>query len=239
MTKKTPQFKGFPLGKVEMVAIPDPFFSDLLPLIDDLAELKLILFCLWALPQKDGEYRYLRREDFVNHAPLMQGLATIAPDDDPHNILDEAIESAIGRGALLSATLKLESGEQILYFVNTVKGQTAIEQIQAGKYVLGDELNPIEILPQRPTIYKLYESNIGALTPMIADELKDMDAEFPAEWLEEALKIAVQMNKRNLRYIRAILERWRTEGKSTDESTKTGEDWERYVTGKYADFIEH
>lgn len=239
MTKKTPQFKGFPLGKVEMIAIPDPFFSDLLPLIDDLAELKLILFCLWALPQKEGEYRYLRREDFMNHAPLMQGLATIAIDDDPNDILDHAIDSAIQRGALLGATLKLETGEQTLYFVNTSKGQSALEQIQAGKYELGDALNPIEILPQRPTIYKLYESNIGVLTPMIADELKDMDAEYPTEWLEEALKISVTMNKRNLRYIRAILERWRTEGKSTDGNKQTGEEWEQYVTGKYADFIEH
>lgn len=241
MTKKSTQFKGFPPGKVEMISVPDPFFSELLPLIDNLAELKVILFCLWALPQKDGEYRYLSRTDFLNHAPLMDGLAVIEPESKPEYILANALQSAVKRGALLEATIKLETSEETLYFVNTPKGQTAIEQISAGKYTPGNAENPIEILPQRPTIYKLYESNIGTLTPMIADELKDMEAEFPVDWLEEAMKIAVESNKRNLRYIRAILERWRTEGKTDGEFRKqqTEKDWERYVTGKYADFIEH
>ena len=148
---------------------------------------------------------------------------------------------AVARKALLTVNITLDTGEETLYFVNTPRGQTAIEQIKAGQYTPSHNANPIEILPQRPTIYKLYESNIGALTPMIADELKDMETEYPAEWLEEVLRIAVESNKRNLRYMRAILERWRKEGK--DESSrgddKSEKDWEKYVTGKYADYIEH
>ena len=43
---------------------------------------------------------------------------------------------------------------------------------------------------------------------MIAEELKDSETEFPGFWLQEAVQLAVEHNKRNWRYIRAILDRW-------------------------------
>jgi len=61
-------------------------------------------------------------------------------------------------------------------------------------------------------ISKLYEENIGMLTPAIAESLKDIDEKYPPDWFEEALKESVKSERRNLKYISAILERWRTEG---------------------------
>lgn len=231
------QFEGFPQGRTEMSQIPAEFFTELVPLIDDLAELKLLLFCIWALPQKEGKFRYLRRSDFLNDLPLMNGLKAIDASKSPEDQLDHALKKASERGALLVANI----GSDTLYFVNTPLGRDAVEQIKSGQYLPGDENNPFEILPPRLTIYKLYEDNIGMLTPMIADELKDMEKTFPPAWLEEGIRIAVQSNKRSLRYIRAILERWRTEGKDEGENTKghPEQDGERYVRGKYADFIDH
>ena len=60
------KFNGFKPGKVRHIKLPAPLFSDLLPLIDDLPELHVTLFCFWALSQKDGTFRYLRQRDFVN-----------------------------------------------------------------------------------------------------------------------------------------------------------------------------
>ena len=56
-------FVGFPDTKMKPVVIPDHFFSDLLPLIDDLAELKLALHCFWLLNEQEGALRYLRGSD--------------------------------------------------------------------------------------------------------------------------------------------------------------------------------
>ena len=69
---------------------------------------------------------------------------------------------------------------------------------------------------------------------MIRDELRDMEQEYTAGWIEEAIRLAVQNNARNIRYIRAILERWQQDGKDTDK-----EDGRNYVSGRFADFIEH
>jgi len=61
-------------------------------------------------------------------------------------------------------------------------------------------------------ISKLYEENIGMLTPAIAESLKDIDEKYPPDWFEEALKESVKSEHRNLKYIEAILERWCSEG---------------------------
>lgn len=62
-------------------------------------------------------------------------------------------------------------------------------------------------------IFTHYESNIGVLTPMIADALKDAEKVYPAGWIVEALALAVTNNKRNWRYCEAILKRWKESGK--------------------------
>jgi DnaD/phage-associated family protein len=73
----------------------------------------------------------------------------------------------------------------------------------------------IQVQIERPNIFVLYEQNIGLLSPLLADELKDAADQYPAEWIEAAFREAVQHNKRKWSYIRAILRRWETEGRQS------------------------
>ena len=61
-------------------------------------------------------------------------------------------------------------------------------------------------------ISQLYEANIGMLTPVIAERLRDVRARYPPGWFKAALEEAVGREHRNLKYIEAILERWKVEG---------------------------
>jgi DnaD/phage-associated family protein len=61
-------------------------------------------------------------------------------------------------------------------------------------------------------ITRIYESNIGIVTPMIAEQLKDMALYYPKGWFEEATKEACKYNGRNLNYIQKILVNWETKG---------------------------
>jgi len=235
------KFDGFPTGsKLSPTAFPALFFSDLLPMIDDLAELKVTLFCFWALHQKEGRFRYLRRDDFYNDAALKQGLLAAQPGADLDTILDTALTRALERGTLICAKVALDSGEETLYFVNTERGRTAVQQVESGAWQPGDDKNPVEILPERPNIYRLYEANIGALTPIIADHLKDAEKDYPLDWIQEAIRAAVENNKRSWRYIQAILKRWEKDGKQGQPARRsTGQDGKHYASGEFADFIEH
>lgn len=61
-------------------------------------------------------------------------------------------------------------------------------------------------------IAKLYEENIGMITPGIADRLKWIRDTFPDGWFEAAVQEALEHNARSLAYITSILERWGREG---------------------------
>ena len=222
-------FSGFPPGKVRSVGIPEPVFAELVPLIDDLAELKLTLHVVWRLGRQRGKVRYLRRADLASDQVLLSGLG-----DTPAETLNEALERAVERGTLLRAEPTIGEATEELYFANTPKGRAAVEAIARGEWP--DELESAG----RPNIFILYEQNIGLLTPLIADELREAEQEYPARWIEEAFREAVSLNKRSWKYIRAILERWRTEGRGDETGRRPREaDRRRYVEGEYGEYIEH
>ena len=222
-------FSGFPPGKFRSVSIPEPAFTELIPLIDDLAELKLTLHALWRLGQQREKVRYLRRADLAADQVLLAGLG-----DAPAEALGRALEQAAERGTLLRVEAAIGDRTEELYFANTPKGRAAVEAIARGEW-------PAELEPAgRPNVFTLYEQNIGLLTPLIADELREAEQTYPAEWIEEAFHEAVALNKRSWKYIRAILERWRTEGRGDEASRRPREaERRRYIEGEYGEYIEH
>jgi DnaD/phage-associated family protein len=76
-----------------------------------------------------------------------------------------------------------------------------------------ENVNNMYVEVDRPNIFALYEQNIGLLTPLIAEDLKDAVNHYPEEWIEAAFREALQHNKRKWSYISAILRRWETEGR--------------------------
>lgn len=205
-------FPGFPDGRLSSTPIPSLFFSDLLPIIDDLIELKVTLYAFWALTQKEGQVRYLRLTDFLNDTQLLKGLG--ANPTEASRALMDGLERCVARGTLLHVTVGTAQGDLDLYFGNTEKGRAAVEGITQGEWrPTIDPHEPISVLVERPNIFVLYEQNIGPLTPIIADELRDAEKTYPPRWIEEAIELAVKNNVRKWRYVLSILERWRQEGK--------------------------
>ena len=233
------EFTGFPEGKMHFTGIPDLFFQTLLPDIDHLGELKITIYAFRLLHQMEGAFRYLRRENFSQDEVFMQGLAR--DPEQAGKILDEGLELCIDRKTFLRTSIELETGDQDLYFLNSPKGRAALQAVVSGEWRHSGVLDsPIELVPQAPNIYSLYEENIGPLTPMIAETLIDAEQNYPYAWIEEAVRIAVENNVRRWNYVEAILKRWQEGGR--DERTDrrdTEKDRRRYVEGEFSDFIEH
>ena len=217
------KFKGF--SETETFAqIPASFFHHLLTEIDDVDELKVTLFALWRIGSMEGRVHYLREQDFNTCCA-----DRAEPGPGP------ALEKAVKRGSLLQA----KKGKLALYFLNSQRGRAAAEAFAKGQWQ-PDEAAPTPPAPERPNIFKLYEENVGPLTPLIADALKDAEQTYPPEWVAEALEIAVLKNKRNWKYVEAILKRWKEEGHAKKQDRRDSqEDGRRYGEGEYADYIEH
>lgn len=212
-------FSGFPAGKLEVTPLPNLFFSELLPNIDDLAELKVTLHLFWLIAHRKTPY--VRASELRADRTLMQSLSTA------NATLDDALARAVARGAVLEYSIP----DDTLYFLNTERGRRALEKIEQ-EHPPCFNLAPESATPQeRPNIFTLYEQNIGLLTPLIVEELKEAEREYPSEWIAEAIRLAVEHNKRSWRYARAILERWKTEGRDTGKRKKT------WYDDAYAKFV--
>jgi len=226
-----PDFPGLPDGKITFARIPEPFFSQLLPQIDHLGELKVTLYALWRLDRMGGEVRYLLESDFLEDETFLRGMA--ASPEEAEFALKDALNRAVRRGSLLRVTVKLER-ELSLYFFNTPRGRAAVAAIQKGEWQPSDDPRiPVELAPPRPTIYQLYEQNIGVISPLLAESLQDAEDTYPQEWIEEAFRIAVEKNVRNWRYVEAILRRWHERGydgranrRDTEKDRRKYADWE-------------
>jgi DnaD/phage-associated family protein len=234
------KFKGFSINRMRWVNIPEIFYVELLPLIDDVGELKVMLFFLRALNQKGGEFRYLRRRDFTGDAIFMRGLAAIDPAAGADAVLDAALARSVERGSLLLAEARFQGQTIHLYFLNTHRGRIAARQIKAVNWLPGDLHNPVEILPPRLNIFELYEADFGMVTPKIAEYLKDAEAEYPAQWVAEAMAEAVAHNKRNWSYVRAILDNWERNGRGSGIVERRAQpDGAGYISGEFAAFIKY
>jgi len=237
------QFKGFPDGKIHQVQVPDPFFKDLLPEIHHLGALKLCLYIFWRMDRMEGPFRFVRKADIVDDATFIAG-----PDINQAAataFLDESLEQAIRQGILLEAEISLGGELEKIYFLNSPKGRAALRAIQSGRWKPITDSQSSQPQPDEPpNIFRLYEENIGPLTPMIAEGLNDAEKTYPLSWIEEAIRISVQNNKRSWRYAQTILERWRREGKhgkkeKSEDRPDSEEARRRYVEGEFSDFVEH
>jgi DnaD/phage-associated family protein len=67
-----------------------------------------------------------------------------------------------------------------------------------------------------PNIFRVYQQNIGVLTPMIAEALRDAERSDGPAWVCAAIEEAVRNNHRAWSYCEAILKRWRKDGFQVD-----------------------
>ena len=230
------RFKGFPAGELRFTSVPDLFFARLLPQIDSLAELKVTLHFLWVHYRQTKQA--ISKNELLTDETLVQSLALI--DEDVERGLTHGLHRAVERGTLLYVQLENEEGEHDLYFLNSERGRQAHEKIKAGEIGVV-AVSGLEVAPpaKRPNIFELYEDNIGLISPILADELKDAENTYPPEWIEDAFKIAVENNVRKWSYIRAVLERMASAGR--DDGGKSpespGKAW--YTDEEFKELIEH
>jgi len=233
------QFTGFPV-KTQFTALPNLFFSILLPQISDIAELKVSLHILATLYRKRGYPRFVTLQELLASKSLVRSLKQATKPAE--ETLRQALAMATKRGTILHLILDKDGMPADTYFLNTASDRQAIAKIQNGELSLsGLEVKQPSYTEaeEQPDIFTIYEENIGMLTPMVAEELKEAERLYPAVWLRDAIRAAVKQGKRNWSYIAAILERWSSEGKNDGtyqrDSKKTDPD--KYIKGRYGHMV--
>jgi DnaD/phage-associated family protein len=217
------RFGGYSAG-AKATVVPSAFFSELLPLIEDASELRVTLYLFYALGRRHGYPRFVTERELRAEGPLLASLAD-GGETAPLQELERGLALAVERGSLLRLDIERDTASEALFTTNTPANRRAFEQIHDGRMPIGRALPPVmgTPAPQRENVFHLYEANIGPLTPLVAEELKEAEQLYPYEWLEEALKEAALQNKRSWRYAAAILQRWATEGRTRETAGRVAD----------------
>lgn len=225
-----PAFAGFP-AKAEATAIPKVFFTDLLPqLAGDVGALGVVLYVFKALQEKRGSPRYITIHELRSDAPLAAFLESAGLTSGD---VARGLQRAVEIGVVLSLVIERDGERVGLYFLNTVADRRGFDAVRSGMVDLGRVVpEPPVTNGARSSIVSLYESLIGTISPLIADELADAERLYPAEWLEAAFREAAAQNARSWRYVSRILERWAIEGPDHAKTERDSPDG-RYFEGKY------
>ena len=225
-------FSGFPSSGLA-TAVPNIFFSRLLPQIESTQELIVSLYFFFAQGQKHRSPRFLTYRELEADATLARSLSRICGVDSGES-LRSGLTLAVQRGTLLQATARAREREEEVYAVNTPANRRALRSMTEAGLALEEPLPPADG-SHAPNIFVLYEQNIGSITPLIADDLKEAEESYPAEWIRDAFRESVELNKRSWRYIERILRRWEAEGRDYEEPERDTEgQWlaQRYNAGK-------
>ena len=247
------QFSGFP-ARMEFTPVPNLFFSSVMPEIDDIAELKTTLYIIKALYSKKGHIRFITGGELKGSASLMKSLKSAG--GSPSETLQRTLAQAVTRGTLLHLAVERDGASEDIYFLNSDAARQIILKIKSSELVLEGmrpacrssegaagrpQEQPTAEVEEQPDIFALYEQNIGMLTPMIADELREAVKLYPEAWIRDAIKEAVSLNKRSWRYMARILERWSAEGKS-DGTYRRHPTWQtdpdKYIKGPYGHMVQ-
>jgi DnaD/phage-associated family protein len=221
-------FPGFSEDTSNQIRIPDQFFRHVLLNIENLSELKLNLYIFWRLEHMEGPFHYICFTDLLSDSHLIKSLAKDPSKARPS--IKAALRRAVKHGTLLQVDIPGEDEQDTIICLNSSKGRAMVAAIQRGEWRMTDnDKQPCEVFPEYPNIFQLYEANIGPLTPLIADALRDAENTYPADWIEDAFRISVERNKRNWNYIEAILHRWQEGGRNDRKNQQTRRDTEEAI----------
>jgi len=228
-------FPGFEENKKRFIGIPDQFFCEILPHLLDADELKVVLYILWSAYTAGDYGTAFFLDDLAADKILLKGFGP--GEESALQALRAAVEKAVNHRILIS--VPGEDAQAITFFINSPRGRQAAELCLRGDNKAENQVKKATLDIIQPNMFRLYEENIGPLTPMIAETLRDALEDYPENWIREAIQIAVNNNVRRWSYISTILTRWQEEGRDGTDRRYTQEDYRRYLKGEYGDFGQH
>lgn len=208
---------GFNHHRHHPVSLPYAFLRDVVPAITDAEELQTCLAFFRLLADASGDETPIAERSVLADRPLRDALRHAGSPRSSDDRIFNGLELAVGRGTLLRFIARSARDEAAWYYLNTPVNRQIVEAMEKGLLpppsVLwtGNEQPAVSVDPSNA--FRLYEQNIGPLTPIIADRITQATADYPADWIEDAIEEAVTYNKRSWRYILTILENWAASGR--------------------------
>jgi DnaD/phage-associated family protein len=214
---RTDPFAGFD-ADAPAIAVPEAFFLQILPRITALEELHVTLAIFRILASMRDRSLPIAEDVIARDRDLRYALREEGSPSEADRRISLGLDLALARGTFLRFVAIRPRSESYWYYLNTAANRAHLDAMTRGiveppEIVWKGRTAP-SIAVDTPNAFRLYEQNIGPLTPMLADQISQAIADYPADWIEDAIEEAVTYNRRSWRYISRILENWTTQGRS-------------------------
>lgn len=224
------------------VPVPREFFDEILPAIREIAEAKVLLAVYRLLVEPRWADGLLPESALYDDRALVRGIGPVAGSRPADEYVRKGIDLALARGALLRVRVVVGEDAELWLLPGTPENRRRLHLIETGRAPFPSSVavtGSARIEPERPNVFRLYEQNVGLVTPIIADQLIEALELYPESWIEDAIREAVSYNRRQWRYIQTVLARWATEGRGNEADRRHGRpatpfDPNRHLRGKYA-----
>jgi len=215
-------FAGFAPGGA-VAPLPAAALSDAVPRMTDAAELLVTIYGIAALSRLRRFPRIAEAASLRSDRALVEALASMCPERSADDAFEDGLRAAAERGTLLvGRAAGGDGGRRTVFALNSPDGRRAMARAGVSRDAVEAPRGGAIAARGDAEVARLYEDAIGPLPPAIAAEVFDAAAEHPISWLREAFAEAAASNARSWRYVSAILERRRREGR-TDEATGSGD----------------
>ena len=204
-------FDGFP-ALTKGTAIPNLFFAAVLPKLRAPGDLLAFLWASRLIQEQRGEARFVTADQLWAEPGAAESFEAIGGGRAG---LDAGLDACAEAGVLLSLELAGPAGPVAVYFVHNAAARRAIARARSGDLELRPQsaVMPARSESQRPGIFRLYEEQIGTITPLVGERLMEAEATYPEDWIEDAFREAAELNARSWRYVERILMNWAEEGR--------------------------
>ena len=206
------------MNKGKLAGIPEDFFRFALPAIQDADLLKLVMYVLWKADRVGNHGLSFTADEVMLDEIFIHGLSSTHQSKDR---LGDLLESAASGGFLIRSE-KQETDAR--YYINCEDGRKMLSKASR-------KSSTVTLDQVTPNIFKAYEANIGPLTPIIADALREAENLYDNNWIMEAIEIAIKQNARSWRYVETILEHWQKEGRDGTDRKNDQTNYRRYIKG--------
>lgn len=220
-----------------LVPLPPEFVERYLVHITNIVELKVTLHVCALVVQQRSQPRRVSWEMLIADALLRQSIMAVAPHSSVEDVIAEGLAAAVHRGTLLHVVQPDKHGRAINWYLVRTDANEAWADARDVSSV-----DAPAIIKETPSLVALYEQHLGIVTPFIVAELKRAEQQYPAGWIEEAMREAVVANVRSWRYVSKILQRWASQGRG-DRVPHGGADSaavidaDQYTNGAYGDLF--
>jgi DnaD/phage-associated family protein len=212
---------GIILDVSTSTSIPLSFLTDVAPGITSMEEMQVMLAVFRLLHEAGGAAAPLAEKALLRDRLLRNALRVEGSPRAPDTRIAKGLERSLARGSLVRLVTAQSRKRATWYYLNTPENRATLRLMESGQLpaprALWPDDEPPSITIDRPNAFRLYEQNIGPLTPLIADQIARAIDAYPEDWIEDAMAEAVSYNRRSWRYVSRILENWIVEGRKDDD----------------------